>query len=302
MFRYSAAATAYKAFSLNSGTQKIYRFIGNTLGSRMRERRGLTGEHMKRARKILDQCRRYEAVRDGSRLLEIGTGWVHWESTVLRMLYDVKIDLYDVWDCRQLTPYKRMVGEFGRRGGPAVFKSRRTRKRALEVMDAVRGSGSFEDIYEKLGFSYIIHPEGSLEGLDDDTYDLIYSHNVLEHVDRGILPTTVAEYHRVLKPGGLSIQHIDLRDHLSNYDRNAPVKNYLRYPDRVWKAFFESPMEYINRIQRPEWLKLFGDAGFSLVEEEVFHSDIAPTTPHSIYSGLDRNDLECVAIHVVHRK
>ena len=140
--KYCAAATFYKAFSINDPMRRLYRYIGNTLGSAMRRRRGLSPEHIRRAETILDECRRHDAVVDGSRLLEIGTGWVHWESTMLRLHYDVRIDLFDVWDNRQLAPYEEYVSQFGKKRDRALFQSRKALRRASGVIRSIVGARS----------------------------------------------------------------------------------------------------------------------------------------------------------------
>jgi hypothetical protein len=106
MLGYMTTAAALNAFSLSPQTKQLYRWLGNTLGQRERIRRGLDMPYIGRAKKILELFEREQAIRDGDRLLEVGTGWVHWELTVLRLFYDVEITLFDVWDNRHLGAYK----------------------------------------------------------------------------------------------------------------------------------------------------------------------------------------------------
>ena len=65
--------------------------------------------YMERARNIVEQVRRFDLIRPGDRLLEIGSGWVAWESTVLRLFFDVQVTLFDVWDDRQFAPVSTVL-------------------------------------------------------------------------------------------------------------------------------------------------------------------------------------------------
>ena len=85
---------------------------------------------------------------------------------------------------------------------------------------------------------------------------------VLEHVKRAALPTLIGETERVLKPGGWAVHSIDTADHLEHYDRSVSQKLYLTFSDETWIRLFENEVQYINRMQRGEWLELFNATGF----------------------------------------
>ena len=100
MLKYQLAAIALKAFSLNSATRKAYRWIGNRVGGKARSQ-WIKPSYLQRAHENLRFIEQRGAIADGMQLVELGTGWVHWESLFTRMFYDVKITLFDVWDNRQ---------------------------------------------------------------------------------------------------------------------------------------------------------------------------------------------------------
>lgn len=174
--------------------------------------------------------------------------------------------------------------------------------RAASFLESIAKVGSFEELYCLLGFRYLVEPSGTLQCFPDHAFDAVFSSNVLEHVDRAILPQYVRDIARVLKAGGFSVHRIDIGDHLSYYDRSVSKKNYLRYSDHVWRRWFENQVQYFNRVQRSGWLQLFQEAGLELVEEETEHTDIASLPISSQYAEHNRNDLACTVIRVVHRK
>ena len=59
---------------------------------------------------------------------------------------------------------------------------------------------------------------------------------------------------------------------------------------------------YINRVQRGEWLALFREKGFELVEEEARRIDISGLKLADRYANIERSDLECTVLKLVLRK
>jgi len=289
-------------FSISSLTRRIYRLLGNTLGQRRRIQRGLKRDYVNRVKRLLELCEKYCAIQAGDRLLEIGTGWVHWESTIIRLFYDVEVTLFDVWDNRNLEAYKYYLKQLGEIINKEFDIDPLLHERVQRLLQTLIKADSFDDIYKLLGFRYVINPSGTLKQFQDESFAVIFSFNVLEHVERGILPEFIQDFHRLLKPGGYSIQQIDPGDHLAYYVNNVSRKNYLRYSDRVWERYFENKVQYFNRVQRPEWLDFFRKAGFELLEEELKLTDISTIKVDKSYENLDEQDLQCVAMTVVHRK
>lgn len=302
MLKYTLTATALKVFSLSPQTKRGYRFLGNTLGQKKRIRAGLSRQYIDRAKHILDLCNRYQAIHPGAHLLEIGTGWVHWEATILRLFYDVKITLFDIWDNRHFSTYKYYCQQLSEIIDDEIPMEAAQRERVHHLLAGIQKAQSFDEIYTLLDFSYVIHPKGTLDMFGDEAFALIFSSNVLEHVDKAILPDFTRDLHRILQPGGYSIQQIDLGDHLSYYDRSAPLKNYLRYTEVTWKRFFQNDVQYFNRVQKPDWMEMFQAAGLKLVEVETSDIDLGALPISANYQQINRQDLCCWTLRVVHAR
>lgn len=303
MLKYITFATIFKLFSIAPQTRSLYRILGNEFGGRKRAREGLTDAQLDRARSIIDLCRRHDAVEKGDTLLELGTGWTHWESIVLSIFYDVHVVLFDIWDNRQFRAIKRYIADLAevlhkdREFGSLVSDS------AAGRLTAALGATSFDDLYEALGLTYVVDPTGKLESFSDEAFDFIYSRSVMEHVDIDILPGYVRDIGRLLRPGGCSIHTIDLKDHLSYYAGKIPSKKYLSFGDSRWKLAFENNVQTFNRVQRSEWLSLFESARLKLVDEfSEFEESAVPVRVDTKYENLNSSDLECVSMLVVHKK
>jgi hypothetical protein len=299
--KYAAVAGAARLFSLSPGTRRAYRVLGNRYEGRKRVRAGLPPRYVERARVLLGLCERHRALRDGDRVLELGTGWVHWEGTTLALFHDVEVVLFDVVDNRLGDAYRRYLSQLGpalnRIGEACPHRLDRARRLLGELQDAA----SFDEAYRLLGATYALEPSGDLAHFPEGTFSLVVSTDVLEHVARAHLPRTLAETHRTLRPGGHAIHYIDLADHIS-YFTGAPRKHYLRYSERAWRCLFENDVQHINRVQRPDWLRMVAEAGFEVVQEEVLTEPVERCCVDPHYRALSQQDLECVAIRLVLRK
>ena len=101
MVIYSLVALTLKLFSFNNLTKKTYRKIGNIFGEKKRKKANIN-TYITRGNLLLNLCKKYHAIKENDKLLEIGTGWIHWYSIYLRLFYNVKITMIDVWDNRQI--------------------------------------------------------------------------------------------------------------------------------------------------------------------------------------------------------
>lgn len=302
MIRYAFSAAALKGFSSTSFTRRLYRKIGNVAGNRRRSVRVLPEHYKNRAVSMLRFQRKYGLLRGGDLLLEVGTGWVHWDALMTRLLFDVRAVLFDVWDNRQFDALKNLAPQLApvlARGG--VGLTGEEMRRAELLIGQVLATRSFEELYDLLGFEYKLEPSGSLEALPSGSFQLVVSGGVLEHIDREFASTLLRETFRVLKPGGWAIHSIDIQDHLSYYDPKVPRKQYLAFSEKTWERFFENRVQYFNRIQRSEWLQLFRTIGFEIVEQESWNVSV-PERIAQTYSRLDDDDLKCGGVRLLLRK
>ncbi len=303
MIKYVTTATALKCFSLSPQTKWMYRQLGNMLGQGIRIQNGLNSQYIERAKRILELCEKYHAIRKGDKLLEIGTGWVHWEATILRLFYDVEITLFDIWDNRHFGAYKQYMKQLEEIIDKELNVKPLFHEHVHSLFRAIAKADSFEEVYNLLNFRYVTDPRGIFQRFQEDGhFSVIFSCNVLEHVDRSILSQMIQDFQRLLKPGGYSIQKIDPGDHLAYYCQKVSHKNYLKYSDKIWKRYFENEVQYFNRVQRPEWLALFQQAGLELCEERLASIDIEDIRVDKSYKHLSQQDLGCVTLAVVHKK
>jgi hypothetical protein len=98
----------------------------------------------------------------------------------------------------------------------------------------------------------------------DEKIDCSCSNEVLEHVPPAQLVELLAGLRAVTC--GITTHSIDYSDHYARSDRRISRLNFLRYNDADW-AKYNSGMQYVNRLRHSDYLRLFREAGFTILEE-----------------------------------
>lgn len=108
--------------------------------------------------------------------------------------------------------------------------------------------------------------------LADGSLDAILSKSVLEHVRRHHVRPLLRDLRRVLRPGGVMVHIIDLRDHMRiDGDRrvHGDWLDALRYSDGWFGAMFGNRSTSINRLRLREWRSVLAESGFELAAEHL---------------------------------
>lgn len=301
MIKYCLTAMSLKAFSCTPLTRTMYRSLGNAVGGKRRATEAMPGYYLDRINRMLRLARKYGIPGNGTRLIELGTGWCHWEAITTKLFFDVSGTLYDVWDNRQMGALKNYVRQL--EGSlDKIDADSSQRASAQQMISAIKNIDTYDELYKTLGFEYVVDPAGKLNDIEKGTYDLVVSGGVLEHIYAEDAPDIVSNIGRLLRPGGYSVHSINIRDHLYLYDTTVSPKQYLQYSDRVWKTWFSNSVQYINRIQRSEWLRLFREAGLDLVEEVIEPEELSTLRIATEFGKFEEKDLSCGGLHLVHVK
>jgi hypothetical protein len=302
MIKYHLTAIALKGFSSCKPARSVYRGLGNWLGGRKRATGKMPSYYFERVERNVALCLKYGPLRADDLVLEIGTGWVHWEALTLRLFFDFQAVLYDVWDNRQLNALKSFVRQLEERFGEKGFLEGCDFDRARSLIRKIEGATTFDDLYGMLGFRYVLDRTGLMKCLPRDAFRVAISAGVMEHIAEETAPQFVSNMASLLAEGGLGIHSINIADHLAIYDRSASPKQYLTYSERRWRLCYQNGVQYINRIQRSDWLRMFVNAGLSVVEEGGAYVDLTNLRLHVRYQGLSRKDIDCTNLVLVVRK
>lgn len=296
MMRYAMAALALKTLSANEFTRRAYRRLGNRRGAQRRESTNLD-TYVRRGNLLVDLYRRHAPPAPGARLLELGTGWMHWYAVYLRLFFDARITTLDVWDNRQFGAFKACFSRLRLR-----LAGERPAPWADALLERALAATSFEQVYEALGLDHVIVADGSLARFAEASLASIFSMHVLEHVHRDAVPALLRDMHRTLKPGAITVHQIGIDDHLAHYDRRASRKQYISFPEWLWSALFENRVQYFNRLQLSDWVKAFGHAGFVLVDSVLETTSLEGLRISPAFRRYSGEDLACTIATVVLRR
>ena len=110
MIKYALATAALKGFSLTPGTRTAYRRFGNVVETARRLRHEeVPNYYIDEAVRLSRFTQTYEAISDGDRVFELGTGFVHWESLVVKLFADVRLTMFDVVDNRLWSAFPKYL-------------------------------------------------------------------------------------------------------------------------------------------------------------------------------------------------
>lgn len=144
--------------------------------------------------------------------------------------------------------------------------------------------GNVDDMLRACGGSYLTSGVASLASLASESIDFCFSNAVLEHIPKSDFAALAAETMRVLKPGGVCVHRVDLKDHLGGGLHN------LRFSESAWEgALLSGSGFYTNRIRFGEMIAMFQRAGFEYALPRVIRWDRLP---------LSRSKLDAAFRHV----
>lgn len=299
MIKYLAAAVMLKMFSLNKFTRSSYRYLGNKFGQKKRQQQNID-MYVNRGDLLVQLIKKHNVFKDGGAAVELGTGWIHWFGLYLALHIDKKIslDLFDVWDNRQLDALKGAFNKLSYQWEHDTSINTTQRNRLSSILSV----NSFDELYRIFDAKYTIDNEGSLAGYPSTNYDLIFSFHVMEHVNRGSIEESIEHMFRMLKPGGFCIHQIGIDDHLAHYDSQASQKNYLEFSLTRRKYLFENIVQYHNVLQGDDYQNLFRKKGFEIIEIDRERCDISRLSIHDDWSNYSREDLETTIFTIVCHK
>ena len=194
---------------------------------------------------------------EGKVIVEIGTGWdavvsilLFWMGAAAVYTYDhvrhVRFALVKMF----LAEMPDLVGEVSRATSipEAVLRERFDRLAAAQDLDT---------LFRAAGIRYYAPADATRTGLPDHSVDVVCSYAVLEHVPESVIDGITAEAKRILKPGGVAFHSIGLQDHFVSFDPSITTVNFLQCPEWWWRIFVKHKIQYLNRLRRNEYLKLF---------------------------------------------
>src|SRR5262245_22256385 len=187
---YYLTAAGLRILSAHSALRNAYRWVGNRCISK--------SVYIPKTRWIWEEVVKEGVDSEGHALLELGTGWVHAGSLYSALLIDAAITAFDVWDNRTLDGTKNEISRVEDAIQMAEDHSLSDKTRARERSAIALQAKTFDDLYKALNITYVVDNEG-IPPLPEASMDMIYSQDVLEHVERGSFDSSILAWRRGLR-------------------------------------------------------------------------------------------------------
>ena len=156
------------------------------------------------------------------------------------------------------------------------------------------------DLLKDCQAEYLSDGVCSLAQVPPSSVDYCFSNAVLEHIPKGDFVLLAAELFRVMKPDGVSVHRVDLKDHLGG------SLNNLRFTGATWEGdLLRKSGFYTNRIRFSEIVALFDRVGFDCQLPRVVRWDALPTPRAKLdedFRHLPDDDLLVSGFDVVLRR
>jgi SAM-dependent methyltransferase len=244
-----------------------------------------------RAVRVVEAARTGAKPIVGARLVEIGPGHTLGLAISLLLAGAARVEAVDTVRYAASQPDARSFTELWRRATEAGL---------VDPTDVADPEAELARAAARLEYRVVDGREGW--PFPEQSKDIVYSFSVLEHVRdlRGLLDESA----RVLRPGGLSIHTIDLRDHY-NLGPDENWLEFLEFDDRQWERMTSARSAWCNRMRAPELHELFAEI-FEVVEFSEETSDLPIGFDHrrvaSRFQGFGPEELSVSSVSVVARR
>jgi len=191
----------------------------------------------------------------GATVLEFGSGWLPQIPMLFHLAGAGRLILTDV---------ERLMD---------ARTTARAHERIAGRIDAI--AAAFETPREALlarleGFSFDYRVPWDPATEPAASVDLVISRATFEHVPTEALRAFLAEFRRILRPGGATCHQIDNSDHWEHRDKSLSRVEFLRYEedDWLWRLAQLNTQGFQNRLRHSDYQALFAEAGFRVVLAE----------------------------------
>jgi SAM-dependent methyltransferase len=168
------------------------------------------------------------------------------------------------------------------------------------ILPTKKQPNTITDILATCNCNYLTDGIVSLAQIPSGSVDYCFSNAVLEHIPKQDFNQMAHELFRIIKPDGVCVHRVDLKDHLGG------GLNNLRFSEKVWEStLFNRSGFYTNRIRFNEMIKVFVEAGFDYTLPRVLRWEQLPISNNKLdgaFRQLNIDDLLVSGFDIVLKK
>jgi hypothetical protein len=206
----------------------------------------------------------------GSRFLEIGTGrtvaiplglWLCGAGPITSVDLNRYLSGTLSFECNRLIRENpgRVREIFGSRADSPVFQER--------FRELSNFRGDLPAFLKLINLQYLSPADATRLPFPDHSFDVHFSHAVLEHVPPAEVFAILMEAKRLLTEEGILFHNIDPSDHFAHVDPSISLINFLQFSDRDWAKLAGNKYMYHNRLRAHELRELFDRAGMHIIRQ-----------------------------------
>jgi SAM-dependent methyltransferase len=306
--RWYLKVAAFHALSALPGGPQLYRFSQNHFTKTLVPTRGRIGQKLDVGWQYWDwlKARDLTGVLLSGTHLDFGSGW---HPTIPLLYYSLGVNrqyLFDVTPLLDTDLLRETIRVFREM---ATDPDRPHRGELARLPDPLApGDNQWRSALAALGMEYVAPYHGRTQSLAGQI-DIATSTQVLLYIGRENLLGSFRMLHGALKPGGLFLATVHLRDLYADADPHiTPSYNHLKFSPWWWDHMVNTNLMSVNRLKARDYRQLLEQAGFIL---EAF--DVAGPTEvelerldkvkiHKSFAAYSREELAATHLFFVARK
>ncbi|MCH7965305.1 MAG: methyltransferase domain-containing protein [Bacteroidetes bacterium] len=247
---------------------------------------------------LIKKTEKYQSVQNAS-VVEIGTGWQPIYSLLLYLLGAQIIYSYDHLRHVRFGLTTMIIQCIGKSLDEISEITSVPKSILVKRLKVIKDCSSLEELFSKANIIYIAPGDASKTDLENETIDIVFSYNVLEHISKEIIYNLILESKRILKESGIAIHIIGLYDHYATFDKKITKVNFLKFSEFWWTFFVLNTISYHNRLREKQFLKIFEQHGAKIisVENRIDPDDLKKLKTMKIDKSFQGMSFEELAIH-----
>tara|TARA_R110002072_G_scaffold3867_18_gene27681 strand:- start:1479 stop:2396 length:918 start_codon:yes stop_codon:yes gene_type:complete len=234
---------------------------------------------------------------DSFRVLELGSGWYPVVPIALFLAGSKSIVSFDISPLMNKEGILKTIQKFldwEKKGMLNELKPYAKQERFIALEKLNDDSLTFEELLSGIALQLKVK-DARDTGEKADSFDLICSNNTFEHIYPIILKPIIAEFQKLLIPGGVMSHFIDMSDHFAHLDKSISIYNFLKFSKTSW-AIIDNSVQPQNRWRFKDYLDLYNKLEIPILDQKVRPGDLDVVKKMNLHSDFKNYSPAEVAI------